>query len=75
MAKMGISGPSVGILLIFATGGVYGRGGGFGGSTHRQPQIWIQKNFFEKFYKNIHITLIINYLFNRERYRTSMYWG
>lgn len=69
-----IYGFPVGILWIFATG-VYGEGGGFGGSTHRQPQIWIQKIFLKKFYKNIHIALIVNYLFNRERYRTGIYWG
>ena len=31
--------------------GVYREGGSFGGSIHRQPQIWIQKNFFKKIIK------------------------
>lgn len=71
---MGIPGLSVDIFRI-PVRGVYREGGGSWSSTHRQPQIWIQKIFSKKIYKNTYITLIINDLFNRERYRTGMYLG
>lgn len=74
VAKKGISSFPVGIFGFLQLGGIW-EGGGSWSSTHRQPQIWIQKIFLKKFYKNIHIALIVNYLFNRERYRTGIYWG